>query len=234
MPVPRKESSLMTRARAIILAVGLLSVPASTFASGIELRFGGFEPRGHSNLFDDVDELYGVRPDDFQGFTAGIEYSLGLGEHAELGFHLDGYSRSVDSAYVDFEHEDGGLIFQELDLNVIPLGVTLRFLPAGRRAKVSPYVAAGADVFFYQYEEQGDFIDFFSEELEVRPDAFVSDGAAFGFHAAAGLRVPLNHDFSLTGEFRYQWAETDMDDDFSLNRLDLSGPSVTVGVHLRF
>ena len=46
--------------------------------------------------------------------------------------------------------------------------------------------------------------------------------------------MPLNSDFSLTGEFRYQWAETDMDDDFSLNRLDLSGASVTVGVHLRF
>ena len=53
----------MTRARAIILGIGLmLSAPASTFASGLELRFGGFEPRGESNLFDDVFDLYGVRP----------------------------------------------------------------------------------------------------------------------------------------------------------------------------
>ena len=29
-------------------------------------------------------------------------------------------------------------------------------------------------------------------------------------------------------------AKRDMDDDFSLNRLDLSGASATVGVHLRF
>ncbi len=51
----------MTRARAIILGIGfMLLAPASTFASGIELRFGGFEPRGDSNLFDDVFELYGV------------------------------------------------------------------------------------------------------------------------------------------------------------------------------
>jgi hypothetical protein len=225
----------MTRARAIILGIGLmLSAPASTFASGLELRFGGFEPRGESNLFDDVFDLYGVRPDDFRGFTGGIEYSLNLSDHVELGFHLDGYSRSVDSSYREFENEDGAPIFQELDLNVIPLGATVRFLPAGRRAKVSPYIAAGGDVFFYQYEEQGEFIDFFDDDLPISFDAFVSDGATFGFHAAAGLRVPLNSDFSLTGEFRYQWAETDMDDDFSLNRLDLSGASVTVGVHLRF
>jgi opacity protein-like surface antigen len=225
----------MTRARAIILGIGLmLLAPASTFASGLELRFGGFEPRGDSNLFDDVNELYAVRPDDFRGFTGGIEYSLGVSDHVELGFHVDVYSRAVTSSYRDFEREDGSPIFQELELDVVPLGATLRFLPAGRRAKISPYLAAGADVFFYEYEEKGEFIDFFSENLDISPDAFISDGAAFGFHAAAGLRVPVNPDFSLTGEFRYQWAETDMDDDFSLNRLDLSGASVTVGVHLRF
>ena len=225
----------MTRARALILGFGLmLLAPASTFASGIELRLGGFFPRGHSDLFDDVNELYGVGRRDFQGFTGGIEYSLGVSDHVELGFHLDGYGRTVGSSYRDFEREDGSPIFQDLRLNIVPLGATVRFLPAGRRARVSPYVAAGADVFFYKYEEQGDFIDFFSDDLDISSDAFVSDGAAGGFHVAAGLRVPLNHDLSLTGEVRYQQARTRMNDDFSQNRLDLSGTSATVGVYLRF
>jgi opacity protein-like surface antigen len=224
----------MTRARAIILGIGLmLSAPASTFASGIELRLGGFGPRGHSNLFDDVDELFAVGRNDFRGFTGGIEYSLGVGDHVEVGFHLDGYGRTVTSSYRDFEHEDGSPIFQDLRLNIVPLGATLRFLPAGRRARFSPYLAAGADVFFYKYEEQGDFIDFFADN-EIFADAFVSEGATGGFHVAAGLRVPVSHDFSLTGEVRYQQARTRMDDDFSQNELDLSGTSVTLGVHLRF
>jgi opacity protein-like surface antigen len=225
----------MTRARAILLGIGfMLAAPASTFASGIELRFGGFDPRGESDLFDDVGELFAVRPRDFRGFTGGIEYSLGLGDHFELGFHLDGYGRTVDSSYVDFEHEDGSPIFQDLQLSIVPLGASVRFLPAGRRARFSPYVAAGADIFFYKYEEQGDFIDFFTDELEVSSDAFISEGAAGGFHVAAGLRVPVSHDFSVTGEVRYQQARTRMNDDFSQNRLDLSGTSATLGVHLRF
>lgn len=225
----------MTRARAIILGIGLmLSAPASTFASGIELRLGGFDPRGDSDLFDDVGELYAVRPRDFRGFTGGIEYSLGVGDHVELGFHLDGYGRTVTSSYRDFEAEDGSPIFQDLRLNVVPLGATVRFLPAGRRARVSPYVAAGADIFFYKYEEQGEFIDFFSDGLDISSDAFVSEGATGGFHVAAGLRVPVSHDFSVTGEVRYQQARTRMNDDFSQNELDLSGTSATVGVHLRF
>ena len=225
----------MTRARAILLGIGfMLTAPASTFASGIELRLGGFGPRGGSDLFDDVDELFAVGRRDFRGFTGGIEYSLGVGDHVEVGFHLDGYGRTVASSYRDFEREDGSPIFQDLRLNIVPLGATVRFLPAGRRARLSPYVAAGADIFFYKYEEQGEFIDFFSDDLEISSDAFVSEGAAGGFHVAAGLRVPVSHDFSVTGEVRYQQARTRMNDDFSLNRLELSGTSATVGVHLRF
>ena len=225
----------MTRARAITLGIGLLLLaPASTFASGIELRLGAFAPRGESDLFDDIDELYAVGHRDFRGFTGGIEYSLGLGDHVELGFHLDGYGRSVNTSYRDFEREDGSPIFQDLQLNIVPLGATVRFLPAGRRARLAPYVAAGADIFFYKYEEQGEFIDFFSDDLDISSDAFVSEGATGGFHVAAGLRVPVSHDFSVTGEVRYQQARTRMNDDFSQNRLDLSGTSATLGVHLRF
>jgi opacity protein-like surface antigen len=225
----------MTRARAIFIGVILgLSAPASTFASGVELRFGGFGPRGHSDLFSDVDELYGVRHRDFNGPTGGLEYSFNATDHFELGLHADWYGRRVGSTYRDFERADGSGIFQDLELNIVPVGFSVRFLPAGRRARVSPYVAAGADVFFYKYEEQGEFIDFFDDDLPVSLDAFEGQGAAGGFHVAAGLRVPLSHDWSVTGEVRYQQARTRMNDDFAQNRIDLSGVSGTVGMRLRF
>ena len=225
----------MTRARAIIIGLGLMLIaPGSTFASGIELRVGGFAPRGHSDLFSDVNELYGVRKQDFQGVTGGLEWSFNATDHVELGLSADWYGRTVSSSYRDFERGDGSPIFQDLQLNVVPVGFTVRILPAGRHARVSPYVAAGADVFFYKYEEQGEFIDFFDDDLPVSTDAFVSEGATAGFHVAAGLRVPVSHDVSVTGEVRYQQARTQMNDDFSQNRIDLSGVSGTVGVRLRF
>jgi hypothetical protein len=118
---------------------------------------------------------------------------------------------------------------------VIPLGVSFRFLPLDRRAPVQPYATVGGDVFFYRYEEFGDFIDFFDPGRAILPDSFISDGAIFGGHVAAGLRVPIGHDFAITGEVRYQFAgKHQMDDDFSLNELDVSGTSVTVGARLRF
>lgn len=225
----------MTRARGLILGLGfLLLLPATTQASGLELRLGGFEPRGHSDLFDDQNEFYGVRPRDFRGFTGGAEYSLGVGDTVELGFHLDGYGRTISTSYVDFEREDGSPIFQDLHLEVVPLGASVRFLPLGRRAAVSPYVAAGGDIVFYKYEERGEFIDFFDDDLPIRTDAFVSEGAAAGWHVAGGLRVRVTHDLSVTGEARYMQARTRMNDDFALNRIDLGGTSVTMGLFLRF
>ena len=226
----------MTRAWAALL-VGtafFLVSPATGSASGVELRLGGFGPRGESDLFTDVEELFGAEPSDFLGFTGGLEYSMGLGDRVEVGFHLDGYGRRVSTSYVDYEHADGFPIQQALQLAIVPIGASLRVMPFGRRARVSPYVTVGGGVYIYEYEEEGEFIDFFTDDLAVGYDAFVSNGAALGFHVAGGLRVALNHDFSLTGEVRWQRAEVDMGDDFDQNRIDLGGTSVTVGVHLRF
>src|SRR5512143_1833490 len=108
------------------------------------------------------------------------------------------------------------------------------------RHRVVPYVGGGVDALFYRYEEYGDFIDFQDPELAILADHFVSESAAFGVHALGGVRVYLNHDFAIVGEGRYQWGKDDMGDDFAptepslVNRIDLSGWTFTVGVHVRF
>ncbi|HEU0106015.1 MAG TPA: outer membrane beta-barrel protein [Vicinamibacteria bacterium] len=241
----------MSRATAAVLALGLVAAsPAAGWASGLELRVGGFFPRAQSDLFDDDNQLYtpdsrsnectatscpGVMKKDWIGVYGGAEYSFNVAPHLELGISLDGYSREIPTSYRDSVREDGSEISQTLKLTVIPLGVSLRALPADRYAPVQPYLTLGADVFFYKYEEFGDFIDFFSNNLDISSDSFKSDGAALGGHAAAGLRIPLGHDFAITAEGRYQFAQKKrMGDDFNQNTLDLNGASATIGVRLRF
>src|SRR5688572_23778756 len=125
----------MTRAWAALLlgAALVLGSPASGSASSLELRLGAFGPRGESDLFTDVTELFGAEPSDFIGFTGGLEYSIGLGSRVELGFHFDAYGRKISTEYVDYEHADGFPIQQDLQLAIIPIGATVRFLPFGRR-----------------------------------------------------------------------------------------------------
>jgi opacity protein-like surface antigen len=226
--------SRVTGAAVVVAAVALLW-PATAKADGIELRGGGFFPRAEANIFDDTTELFTVDRDDWTGFAGGIEYSLSAGRRVEIGFHIDGYGRQHRTSYRDFVRDDDSEIRQTLRLSVVPIGASVRFLPAGRRARVSPYVAAGVDVVAYQYEEFGDFIDFDTDDLDISSDRFESTGAAFGYHAAAGVRFGLGTDFSLTGEVRYLGVgRRSMNDDFFQNDIDLSGTQATIGLHLRF
>ncbi len=226
----------MSRAMAALLGLTLVAaVPASARAGGIEVRGGGLFPRANSDLFHDDAELYTVEKKDWRGFTGGVEYAFDVADHVELGFHIDGYGRDIPTVYRDFTRDDDSEIFQTLRLDLVPVGVSLRFLPARRRAPIAPYVTVGADVIGYHYEEWGDFIDFFSPGLDVSSDSFRSDGAALGFHVAGGLRVALGHDFMITGEVKYLGGQKPrMRDDFRQNHIDLSGTVATVGVRLRF
>lgn len=218
----------------------LLCLPLTARAGSLELRVGAMFPRADSNLFDDDAELYGTRKSDWISAAGGVEYAHHFGEHVEVGIHLDGYGRELDTSYRDFVDEDRREILQTLRLDIVPLGATVRFLAGDHHSRVRPYAAFGVDAVFWNYEEEGEFIDFFDADRPIYDDFFKSDGVAGGLHAAAGVRVRLNDDFSLTGEARYLFGRDTMGDDFQAreagleNKIDLSGAQVTVGINLRF
>jgi opacity protein-like surface antigen len=236
----------MSRATAAVLALGLVAAsPAAGWTSGLELRVGAFFPRAQSarcpagstdcSIFADNSELFTVGKSDWVGWYGGAEYSFNVADHVEMGLSIDGYGKTVPTNYRDFTRPNGDEIFQDLKLTIVPVGVSLRVLPLDRFAPIQPYVTIGGDVVFYQYEEFGDFIDFGTPNNDIFSDSFKSDGAAIGGHAAAGLRIPLGHDFAITAEGRYQFAQKKhMGRDFDQNNIDLNGASATIGVRLRF
>jgi hypothetical protein len=229
------------RARLILTAATLLVAGAGpAFAQGLDLRMGGFFPRASETLFQDVFQLYGVEKSDFYGLYGGIEYNQVVAPNIEVGISVDGYKQTVDSFYRDYTRPDGSEIRQQLKLWTLPVGATVRILPTNKHASFVPYVGGGIDAVFYEYEEAGDFIDFYDPDFAILPDLFHDSGTAFGVHAVAGIRVYINRDFAIVGEGRYQWAKKDMGEDFApnesglINTIDLSGPSFTVGLHVRF
>lgn len=231
----------MRRATLSLTLLALLVAGASRAgAEGLDLRIGAYFPRGNETLFQDDRDLYLVGKSDFNGVYGGIEYNHVLIDNVEIAVHLDGYSRTVNTSYRNYTRPDGGEIEQSLRLTMVPLGVSLRLVPTSKRARIAPYVGGGVDAVFYKYEEYGDFIDFGDPTLPIIGDAFVADGAAFGVHVLGGLRVYLNRDIAIVAEGRYQWAKANMGDDFAppepglVNRIDLSGATFTVGVHVRF
>jgi opacity protein-like surface antigen len=236
-------SRLMGR---MLLPVVLSAIGASAHAGGLDLRFGGYFPSAKSNLFEDVTSLYtreittstaippGVQKSDWQGFFGGIEYNQKIANNVELAVSVDGYSKTLDTAYREYVNTNDLPIQQRLQLSVLPIGLSVRLVPTSRRARIAPFAVVGVDAMVYEYEEWGDFIDFFDPDQPIVTDSFVSNGVAFGFHAGGGLRVAVSDDFAIVGEGRYFWSETDMNDDFAQNRVDLGGWAATVGFHIRF
>ncbi len=228
----------------ITFAASLLATANTTLAGGMDVRVGGFFPRGQETLFSDLNDLFtpnadqenGVEPRDFDGAFGGIEYNTVVAPNLELGVSIDGYGRTLDTSYRDYTRPDDSEIWQELELAIVPFGATLRAIPTSKRARLAPFVGVGLDVVFYSYEARGDFIDFFDDELPIYADAFRAEGAALGAHIVAGLRVYINRDFAIVGEGRYQWAQARMGDDFAPSEydIDLSGASFSVGLHVRF
>lgn len=227
------------RLRPILLGLALLaatSVTPAAAAGGLDVRLGAFLPRAESNLFDDDRELYTVEKKDFVGFAGGAEYRFGVGGPVQIGLHVDGYSRTLHTSYREFVRQNGREIQQSLRLTIVPIGASIHLSPerGHSHSRVVPYVAVGVDAVAWNYQEEGDFVDFFSNDLDIVPDAFESEGVAFGVHAAAGLRVYVNDDVAISGEARYLAAKDDMGRDFRGNEIDLSGFQATVGVSLRF
>lgn len=221
---------------ATVLSVGALASTAE--AGSLDLRGGAFFPRAESNLFYDDAELYvrngqPLEKSDWVNAIGGLQYNQEIGSLVELGFSIDFFQRTLQTSYRDFVTSNDREILQTLQLNMVPMGVQVRIGPT-RRGHVSPYVAVGGDLVYYEYEEWGDFVDFDDPRNTIVGDSFVSQGVAPGFHVAGGIRVPVSDDFSINAEGRYQWAEDDMGDDFRGNRIDLTGASVTVGLNLRF
>jgi outer membrane protein with beta-barrel domain len=224
----------MRRATAVVALGVLIALPAAAGAGGLDIRIGGFQPSASSNLFDDDAELYTIRKRNWRGFTGGAEFSSKIAHNVEIGFHIDGYNRERQTSYREFVREDGSEIHQRLKLTIVPVGVTLRLVPTNRHQRVAPFIGVGADAFFWNYEEFGDFVDFFDPDLPVIADSFRADGVATGFHVTGGLRLFVSDDVGLVGEVRYTVAKGNMQDDFVGNRIDLGGFAATVGMHLRF
>ena len=124
-------------------------------------------------------------------FTGTVGYDYFLGDYVNLGGSVSFLYSDTDAIDVDFEFEDGSPIFRTLRLQVVPLEANIRFLPTGRDAAVIPYVGGGAGIYFWEYEEFGDFVINRNTDPEIISGTSFSDGADPGWHVEGGVYIPI-------------------------------------------
>jgi hypothetical protein len=89
---------------------------------------------------------------------------------------------------------------------------------------------------YWRFAQDGDFVDFASDNLAIRRYELESSGWAPMAHGMAGFDYNLGPWLALNAEGRYQWARAELDPQVfeGFEKIDLSGFAGTVGFKVRF
>jgi hypothetical protein len=241
----------------VLLAVALVSglVPAAAVAQekpdflfsqprvAVGGRFGWAFARAGSDVFDFVTEQLTLDRGDFDAPTFEADVDVALTPRASLVFGFDFSSASKRSEYRDFVDNERLPINQETRLREMNLsaGFKMALTPRGREigsrawipAVVTPYVGAGGGVLHYDFEQEGDFVDFV--DFSVFPDTFRSNGWGPSAHVFGGVDIRTWKRLYVTAEARYRWSKADLEDDFvGFDPIDLAGAAISGGIRYMF
>jgi len=201
----------------------------------IRFRGGMFTPDGNSGFWDQNENDFTADANDFQDWTWGMDYTIDLAPNFALSFSGDWYETTQQQSYKDFEDDRGHRISHDTSLYIAPFraGLMVKLVPP--TAPVVPYLGAGGGVYFWDYHEDGDFIDFDSPRLDVFHDHLHDSGTAFGYYLVGGLEIPVGSSFSVLAEGRWDHVSDSFSEDFSgFDDIDLGGLSIQGGIAWRF
>ena len=220
----------------------LFGAPSGSFT----LRGGYAMPSAGSAVFDDAISQLTIDKRDFSGFDWGGDISYSARPKLDIVFDGEVSTAKHNSEFRDFVDNDDRPIEQSTKFRRIPLTLGVRYYLGERGKEVSrfayipsryaPYVGVGAGAMYYQFKQNGDFIDFATDNLEVFPAEIEDSGWTPMAHGMAGVDYSLGPWIALTFEGRYQWAKAKLDPKVfeGYDKLDLAGLTGTVGFKVRF
>ena len=158
-----------------------------------------------------------------------------------------GYSRaSHKSEFRDFVDNNNLPIEQTTTFERIPLTANLKvhLAPTGRSighlawipSKVVPYVGGGVGMMSYRFRQQGDLVDFNTNNVFNSTVDTQDDGRDWAFvqQVMAGVDYNFSPMFGVTLDARYLHGRGDLGTAFSgYDKIDLSGASASVGISVR-
>jgi hypothetical protein len=238
-------------ASALLIAAAALPVRAQATGNGYmfgapDARFSihaGYSRAGAGgDLFNEVTTNLSLNKSDFSGPSIGGEVAFTLSPRLDLAFQVDYAGVTKGSDYRNFFDNNQRPIEQTTTFRRVPVTANLRayLLPRGREigklawipSSVVPWVGAGGGLMWYQYRQEGDFIDF--SNMNVYSDRFNSDGWTPTLQGMGGLDVNLSTRLAFTADLRYNWARASLSRDFvGYNKIDLSGVSTAFGFTVR-
>lgn len=201
--------------------------------------------RAGSDIFDFVRQHLTVDDGAFNAPAIGTDVAVTLTPRMDVVVGFDFSQASTSSEYRDFVDNNRLPIEQTTRLREANMTGTLRVAlrPRGvgvsRLAwvpnRVTPYAGAGGGALWYEFHQQGDFIDVLSPNRAVFTDTLTSNGWAPSAHALGGVDIRVLRRALVTFEGRYVWAAAKLQPRFEdFDPIDLAGFRLSAGVNLLF
>jgi hypothetical protein len=241
----RRWLTFITGTGAAAVVVGLLAAPNAMAQQSVNFFFGGFVPtsadaRGDiaGGTSNDVlvrdQQFLTFRIKDFDGFTFGGEWLVGLSNYFDAGLGVGYYQETVPAVDTNFVNANGSDVRANLKLRIVPITATFRVLPLGHHAAVQPYAGAGIGVFGWRYSEYGQFVD--PTDHSIFNGTFVGTGWDVGPVLLGGVRVKTGGPTSAGFEARWQSGKGTLptNQSFAGTVIDLGGMNYLATFNIRF
>lgn len=218
----------------LLLTLGLMGLGAQTAS----LKIGYFMPSQNSDLWDINHSNLEYDKKDWHTLFIATEYLFRLEPGLSLSLEGSIQRRTVDSAYRDYEWEDGRPIRLNLGLEIKALEMGVRYVLLPRQSAISPYIGAGVGIYFWHYEQSGDilFFDDTGEVIETDEDAYTDqESIDIGFFAKGGLQLRIGRRTHWLLEARYRIVHGNLGRYFEgFEPFDLGGLSLLTGFQFNF
>jgi len=244
----------------MILVLLAVLVPGTVFADLVTFKLGYFFPRAKSDLWTTEFDNLTLKRSDYTGSIFGFAYEYFVTREIAVQLSVDGYSKQKSGAYLDYDgliDFDGdwayptGVLFQPdfipqhvYSVSITPIQVSLKFSPLGRGQRIIPYIGGGVGLYLWSARLQGDVIDFADPWIDTQLDVTIYPVDAYdirdenkllvGFQALGGIMFPLANRISFEGEFKYNFAQGNLDDFVGFEPFDLNGFQISLAMNYWF
>ena len=200
-----------------------------------------------SDIFDFVTEQLTLERSSFNAPAFGGEVGLAISPRFDVSLGFEYSKKSLDSEYRDqVEQLPNGTttpILQTTSLQHSDVYVSAKYalLPRCRRISefawiprsVVPYVGGGVGLSKYDFQQNGDFVDF--ADNHIFTDLFRSSGWTPSLQVFGGTDIRIYKRTFLSLEGRYMWADAELSRDFiDFEPIDLGGFRFGAGLHVVF
>jgi len=218
---------------------------------------------GVNGLWDIELATMSFRKSSFQSATFGFSYEYFMTREVSLVLGADVYSRSrfgfyrdyvgvavdnVDYAFPAADFVGDFDITHSFGTTIVPIQASIKLTPFGRRSGIIPYIGGGVSLFVWNVHIYGDTVDFNDQFIYtdtdgtefdvfglVRTDAREDTKLSVGWHAFAGLTIPIAPRTALEAEFKYSNGKGKMTQAFQgFDKFDLGGYQVSLGINYWF